>query len=348
MRIAQVAPLYEAVPPKLYGGTERVVSYLTEALVAMGHDVTLFASGDSVTSAKLVPACPRALRLDPGCRDPIAHHTLLIERVMAAARGFDVLHFHCDTLHFPFSRRSPTPTLTTLHGRLDLADLQGLFGEFTDIPLCSISHSQRRPLPGVAWRGTVHHGLPVDLLPFSPRPAGYLAFLGRVSPEKGVPQAIDIALRTGLPLKLAAKIDPNDGAFFDQVVRPRLDHPLVTWVGEIGEADKAAFLGGAMALLFPIRWPEPFGLVMIEAMACGTPVVAFRCGAVPEVIDDGVSGFVVDDVDQAVAAIGRLAGFDRRRCRATFERRFSDRRMAGDYLALYRRLARRAELSPVA
>jgi glycosyltransferase involved in cell wall biosynthesis len=340
VRIAQVAPLYESVPPKLYGGTERVVSFLTEELVAQGHDVTLYASGDSVTSARLEAACPSALRLATDCVDQLAHHVLMVERVArdAQAGRYDLVHFHCDYLHFPVSRRAIPVHLTTLHGRLDLPDLRPLYREFDDAPLVSVSDAQRRPLPDAGWRGTVHHGLPLDLLPFRREPSGYLAFLGRISPEKGADRAIEIARRAGLPLRLAAKVDRVDRDYFRERIRPLLEGPGVEFVGELGDADKADFLGGARALLFPIDWPEPFGLVMIEAMACGTPVVAFDRGAVPEVIEDGVNGFRVEDVAGAVGAVARLGELSRARCRARFEERFGAPRMARDYVALYRRL----------
>ncbi|MBY0430473.1 MAG: glycosyltransferase family 4 protein, partial [Rhodospirillales bacterium] len=269
MRIAQVAPLHEAVPPKLYGGTERVVSYLTEQLVDMGHEVTLFASGDSITSARLVACCGEALRLSH-CADPVMFHILQLEQIIREARDFDVIHFHTDYIHYCWARRSPVPTLTTLHGRQDLPQLIPLYKEFRDVPLSSISDAQRAPLPWVDWRGTIYHGLPESLLPFTARPEGYLAFLGRVSPEKRLDRAIAIAKRVGRPLKIAAKVDPADQDYFNTVIRSELDHPLIEFVGEIGECDKSAFLGNAAALLFPIDWPEPFGLVMIEAMACGT------------------------------------------------------------------------------
>ena len=339
MRIAEVAPLYEAVPPKLYGGTERVVSYLTEELVALGHDVTLFASADSITDARLVGVCPRALRLDGACTDTNGPHVLLMETVMAQAEDFDVIHFHLDYFHYSFARRSEVPVLTTLHGRQDLHDMAELYREFDDVALVSISDAQRAPLPWANWIGTVHHGLPLGLLRASERPGGYLAFIGRFSPEKRFDRAVDIARATGLPLKAAAKADPKDSAYFEAVIRPLLADPLVEWVGEIGEGDKEAFLGGALAHLFPVDWPEPFGLVMIEAMACGTPTIAWPCGSVPEIIDEGVTGYVVDSIAAAAAAVERCRGFDRRRCRRAFERRVSARRMAGDYLALYRRAA---------
>ena len=341
MRIAQVAPLNEAVPPKLYGGTERVVSYLTEALVALGHEVTLFASADSVTSARLIPCCPRALRLDPECADRAVHHLLQIERVLACADRFDVIHFHCDTLHYPFARRSAVPVLTTLHGRQDLRDLTALQREYVDLPVVSISEAQRRPVVSANWQGTVHHGLPPDLLRPGSEAGDYLAFLGRFSPEKRFDRAVAIARRLGMPLKVAAKADPTETAYFDATIRPLLAEPLVEWLGEIPESGKQAFLGGAFAHLFPIDWPEPFGLVMIEAMACGTPTIAWACGAAPELIENGVTGFVVSSVDEAVAAVEACARFDRAACRAAFERRFVAARMAAGYCAIYRRLTTR-------
>jgi glycosyltransferase involved in cell wall biosynthesis len=339
MRIAQVAPLHESVPPRLYGGTERVVSYLTEELVNLGHDVTLFASGDSVTRAHLIASCPGSLRLDSRVHDPMAAHLVMVERVAQAAEQFDVIHFHCDYVHFPTSRRLATPTVTTLHGRLDLPDLAPVFREFSELPLISISDAQRRPLPWVNWLATVHHGLPGDAGIFEPDPGDYLAFLGRISPEKRVDRAIAIAERAGLPLKIAAKVDRNDREYYDSVIRPLLSSPRIEFLGEIAGREKDEFLAGARALLFPIDWPEPFGLVMIEAMACGTPVIAFRRGSVPEVIDSGVSGWVVDDVDAAVEAVIRLDALSRQACRSTFERRFTVRRMAQDYVAAYTRLS---------
>jgi len=338
LRIAQVAPLNEAVPPRFYGGTERVVSYLTEELVAMGHDVTLFASGDSVTSARLVPCCPQALRLDSRVENRLAHHVVQLEKVMNAGAGFDVIHVHGDLIHYPWARRSPVPVVTTLHGRQNIADLPLLYREFDDIPLVSISDAQRAPIPWANWVGTVHHGLPLDLLALGDRPDGYLAFLGRFSHEKRFDRAVAIARATGLPLKVAAKADPEERDYFQHVVRPLLEDPLVEWVGEIGEADKASFLGGALAHLFPIDWPEPFGVVMIEAMACGTPTVAWPCGAVPEIIENGGTGFIVSSIEAAAEAVAACASFDRRACRAAFERRFSASRMAADYVAVYRRL----------
>jgi glycosyltransferase involved in cell wall biosynthesis len=340
MKIAQVAPLYERVPPKLYGGTERIVSYLTEELVRQGHDVTLFASGDSITKAELVHGCDMALRLNPAVKDPLPHHIAMLEQVRQRADEFDVLHFHIDLLHFPLIREFADRTVTTVHGRLDLADLAPLFRMFGDIPLVSISDDQRRPLRDVNWVGTVHHGLPRNLLPFRPFAAGnYLAFLGRISPEKRPDRAIEIAAQTGMPLKMAAKVDKVDQDYWDEVIKPLVDaHPNVEFIGEIGEAEKADFLGNATALLFPVDWPEPFGLAMIEAMSCGTPVIAFRCGSVPEVIENGLSGFIVDSLDQAIRAVDMAKGASRAETRRCFERRFTVERMAADYLEIYRAL----------
>lgn len=343
MKIAQIAPLTECCPPRLYGGTERIVSYLTEELVREGHEVTLFASGDSRTRAHLVPGCKSALRLNPHVRNVAPYQMVMLDRVRRLAHEFDVLHFHVDLLHFPLTRCLARPALTTLHGRLDLPDLQPFYRAFADVPLVSISDAQRRPLPPVHWMGTVAHGLPRALLPFQPHPSGgYLAFLGRISPEKRPDLAIEIAARAGMTLKIAAKIDTADRAYWSTVIAPLVRaHPGVEFVGEVGERTKAEFLGNAAALLFPIDWPEPFGLVMIEAMACGTPVLAFRRGSVPEVIDEGVSGLIVDDVAQAVAALPRILALDREKVRASFEHGFSVERMAGDYLRIYRRLAQR-------
>ncbi|GLS99217.1 glycosyl transferase [Sphingobium jiangsuense] len=340
MKIAQIAPLAESVPPRLYGGTERIVSYITEELVRQGHDVTLFASGDSRTSARLVPICDTALRLDPRVQDPLPHHMILLDEVRRRVDDFDVLHFHIDLLHAPLVSELAGRTLTTLHGRLDLPDLMPFYRTFPDLPLVSISNDQRRPMPPVNWVGTVHHGLPRDLLPVTEHPQGdYLAFLGRISPEKRPDRAIAIAAATGMTLKIAAKIDKADQAYWDEVIAPMIRvTPNVEYIGEINERQKAEFLGNALGLLFPIDWPEPFGLVMIEAMACGTPVIAFRCGSVPEIIDHGVSGFIVDTVEEAVTAVSHLDRIDRTRVRATFERRFSVERMVTDYLDLYRRL----------
>lgn len=338
MRIAQVAPLYESVPPRLYGGTERVVSWLTEKLVELGHDVTLFASGDSVSNARLMPACNEALRLDANCIDPLAHHILMVEEVFRHAEDFDLIHFHIDYLHFLRSRREQIPCMTTLHGRLDLADLVPLYREFREVPLVSISAAQRRPLPWVNWLGTVHHGLPPDSLSLNNSEGRYLAFLGRISPEKGVDRAIEIAIRSNVPLKIAAKVDRADQKYFEAVIRPLLRHPLIEFIGEIGPSEKGEFLGNAIALLFPIEWPEPFGLVMIEAMACGTPVIAFPYGSVPEIILDGVAGYMVRNVDEAVGAVKRIGEIDREECRRHFDLNFTDDRMARDYLGLYQQL----------
>jgi glycosyltransferase involved in cell wall biosynthesis len=340
LKIAQIAPLYESVPPKLYGGTERVVSYLTEELVLQGHDVTLFASGDSVTRARLSAASPRALRLDSTCSDPLARHYLLLEQVFRQASRFDMLHFHVDYLHFPLSRRHHMPHVTTLHGRLDMPDLAPLYREFAEMPLISISDAQRRPLPSARWLGTVPHGLPAASLAYREGRGGYLAFLGRISPEKRADRAIEIARRAGLELRIAAKVDRIDSAYFESEIRPLLDAPHVSFLGEITEAEKEDFLGEASALLFPIDWPEPFGLVLIEALACGTPVVAFRGGAVEEIVEEGVTGFVVSSIEEAVEALERAVHLDRRRCRASFERRFTASRMARDYVRFYEELLR--------
>jgi glycosyltransferase involved in cell wall biosynthesis len=350
MKIAQIAPLIESVPPRLYGGTERIVSYLTEALVMQGHEVTLFASADSRTSARLVPCADRSLRLDPAVMDPLPHHLLMIEEVRQRADEFDVLHFHIDMLHMPLVRDLGVPAVTTLHGRQDLPDLRPFYEVFDEAPLVSISNDQRRPLPFVNWTATVYHGLPLSLMPPGKGSGGYLAFLGRISPEKRPDRAIEIAVRTGLPLKIAAKVDHADLSFWEKTIEPMVRaYPNVEFIGEINERQKADFLGDALAVLFPIDWPEPFGLVMIEAMACGTPVVAFRCGSVPEIIDCGVSGLIVDTVDAAAEAVRIVGGMDRRAVRQCFERRFSAARMAHDYVAVYRRLAgiQAAKLLPV-
>ena len=334
MKIAQIAPLIESVPPAFYGGTERIVSYLTEELVRKGHEVVLFASGDSETSAELVPCSPRSLRLAE-VRDPLLYHLLQLELVRQRADAFDILHFHCDYLHFPLVRAIGRPAVTTMHGRLDLTDYPLLFSEFRDMPLVSISEEQRLPLPA-NWVATVYHGLPPDLYGYSPgKFGGYLAFLGRICPEKRPDRAIEIAKRTNLPLKIAAKVDKVDQDYFDHTIRPLLDDPRVEFVGEIGEAEKQPFLAGARALLFPVDWPEPFGLVLIEAMACGTPIVAWRQGSVPEVVDHGVTGFIVDDLDEAVAAVQQIASLERADIRRRFESRFTVERMARDYLAVY-------------
>src|SRR6266496_1396754 len=339
MRIAQVAPLTEAVPPKLYGGTERVVHWLTEELVALGNEVTLFASGDSRTSGKLDATWPKALRLDGSVRDSNALHIVMLERVRQKCddEEFDFLHFHLDYYPFSLFSRQPTPFLTTLHGRLDLPEHQPVFTTFSSVPVISISNAQRRPVPQANWLRTIHHGLPEKLLmPQSTKPI-YLAVLGRIAPEKGVDRAIKIATRCGIPLKIAAKVDRADQEYYDEIIRPMIDcNPLVEYIGEIGDPEKSDFLSGAIGLLAPIDWPEPFGLVMIEAMACGTPVIAYNRGSVPEIIDDGLTGFIVEDETSAVGSVGRLAGLDRGAIRKQFEARFTARRMALDYLAAYR------------
>jgi glycosyltransferase involved in cell wall biosynthesis len=338
MRIAQVAPLYESVPPQLYGGTERVASYLTEELVRQGHEVTLFASGDSRTEATLVAPCAQSLRLHAPHGDQLAYHLIMLDEVFRRARQFDLIHFHIDYLHFPLSVRIRHPHVTTLHGRLDLPELPLVYRQFPREPLISISDNQRKPLPQNNWQGTVHHGLPLDLHTFNPRRGDYLAFLGRISPEKRVDRAIAIARRAGMKLRVAAKIDKADRDYFERDIRPLFDDPLVEYIGEVGGQAKDEFLGNAYALLFPIDWPEPFGLVMIEALACGTPVIAWPCGSVPEVLEEGVTGFLVENVDDAVEAVRHVPEIDRAACRHMFEQRFSAERMAHDYLAIYRRL----------
>jgi glycosyltransferase involved in cell wall biosynthesis len=335
LKIAQVAPLYERVPPITYGGTERVVSYLTEELVALGHDVTLFASGDSQTAAKLIPGCERSLRLSGNCLDHLAHHVAMLDDVMRLAPEFDIIHFHIDYMHFPLSRYCALPSVTTLHGRLDLPDLLPVYKRFSDAPLISISFAQRKPLSRVNWIGNVHHGLPADLHAFYPQGGDYLTFLGRISPEKRVDRAIEIARRAGMPLKIAAKIDAVDREYYESVIKPLMEDPNVEFIGEIGEHEKDNFLGNAYAYLFPIDWPEPFGLTMIEAMACGTPTIAFNCGAVPEVMQEGLTGFIVDDMDQAVAAVEKVASIERSACRNVFEKKFTATRMAERYVDLY-------------
>ena len=338
MRIAQIAPLYERVPPLLYGGTERVVSYLTEELVRQGHAVTLFASGDSITRAQLVPCSERSLRLDQRVVDPLAYHFVLLEEVFARAGDFDILHFHIDYLHFPFSRRQPTAHLTTLHGRLNMSDLVPLHKTFGDVPVVSISRAQRQPLPWLNWQGVVYHGLPEDLYRPRAQPGDYLVFLGRISPEKRLDRAIEIAKRSGMRLKIAAKVDAADRQYFKKHIEPLLDDPLVECIGEVGDDGKQELLTHAYALLFPIDWPEPFGLVLIEAMACGTPVIAYSGGSVPEIVEDGITGFIVDNLCDAVRAVDQVARLDRALCRRRFEQRFSATRMADDYVKIYERL----------
>jgi glycosyltransferase involved in cell wall biosynthesis len=338
MKIAQVAPLYESVPPKYYGGTERVISFLTEELVRLGHEVVLYASGDSVSRARIVPQCRRALRLQGNVIDHIAHHVLMTERIYQEAKGVDIVHSHIDYLPFPLLRRMKTPVLTTLHGRLDLEDLVPLYREFNDVPVISISNAQRRPLPRINWLGTVYHGIPEDLYTYREAPGKYLAFLGRISPEKRVDRAIEIAKRTGMELRIAAKVDAVDKAYFDGVVKPLLGHPLVEYIGEIDESEKDDFLGNAYALVFPVDWPEPFGLVMVEAMACGTPVIAHFNGSVPEVMWQGVTGFIVKDTHEATRAVEKVDSLSRLSCREVFEERFTATRMAEEYLKAYKRL----------
>jgi glycosyltransferase involved in cell wall biosynthesis len=335
MRIAQVAPLYESVPPKGYGGTERVVAYLTDELLRRGHEVTLFASADSETKARLIAGSTSALRMS-GVRDPLAYHICMLDELFQRAEDFDVIHSHIDYLAFPMLAACPVPSVSTLHGRLDLADLKPVYRRFSQVPLVSISDAQRRPVASANWMRTVYHGLPLDELAFQPHPGGYLAFLGRIAPEKRVDRAIEIAKRVGMPLKIAAKIDAADQHYYEQVVEPLLDHPLVEFIGEISGREKSDFLGHASAVLFPIDWPEPFGLVMIEAMACGTPVIAFRAGSVPEIMKEGVTGFVVDDVEEAARAVQNVVKVDRAGCRAYFEHRFSAAVMADAYLDVYR------------
>jgi glycosyltransferase involved in cell wall biosynthesis len=346
MRIAQVAPLTEAVPPRLYGGTERVVHWLTEELVTLGHEVTLFASGDSQTSATLDATWPKALRLDGAVRDPNALHIVMLERVRQKCddEQFDLLHFHLDYYPFSLFSRQPTPFLTTLHGRLDLPEHQPVFTTFSSVPVISISDAQRRPVPQANWVRTVHHGLPERLLTPQPLRPEYLAVLGRIAPEKGVDRAIRIASRCGIPLKIAAKVDRADQDYYDEVIRPLIaDNSLVEYIGEITDREKSDFLSGAIALLVPIDWPEPFGLVMIEAMACGTPVIAYNRGSVAEIVDHGLTGFVVDNEVSAVAAVGRVSSLSRTAVRQQFETRFTSRRMALDYLAAYNGLMEPAE-----
>lgn len=339
MRIAQVAPLWESVPPQRYGGTERIVSYITEELVRQGHDVTLFASGDSVTQARLESICPQALRLNSGIFNRDAPMMMLLERGFGAPAGtFDLIHSHVDFLGFPVARRSSTPVLTTLHGRQDLPELVPVFREFSDMPLISISDAQRRPLPWANWLETVHHGLPEDLYSYHAPTGKYLAFLGRISPEKCPEQAIEVAKRVGMPIRIAAKVDPADRDFFKAKVEPLMDHPLVEFLGEITDQEKNQFIGEAYALVCPYDWPEPFGLVLIEALACGTPVLAYRRGSIPEIIEDGVTGFVSENIGEMAASVTRVDSIDRARCRAAFDQRFTARRMAQDYVKCYERL----------
>lgn len=347
MRIAQVAPLFESVPPQKYGGTERVVSYLTEELVHQGHEVTLFASGDSLTSARLVPACERSLRPEGRCTDAMSYHLPMLEAVFREKDRFDIIHFHVDYLHYPLSRRERHVHITTLHGRLDLPELANLYHEYAEMPVVSISDAQRQPLPWLNWQGTVYHGIPDKLYTFREQPGSYLAFLGRIAREKRPDRAIEIARRTGFQLKIAAKVDKSDRDYFEQEIKPLLREPRVEFVGEVGGRAKEDFLGNAYALLFPVDWPEPFGLVMVESMACGTPVIAWPNGSVPEVMVDGVTGFIVDNVEDAAQAVARISGIDRHGCRTVVQNRFSARRMARDYLDLYHRLLKKDAAAPV-
>jgi glycosyltransferase involved in cell wall biosynthesis len=339
MKIAQIAPLWESVPPKMYGGTERIVSYITEELVRQGHDVTLYASGDSHTTARLRAACDQSLRLHSGPMNRDAPLVIMQEQALGAdAHQFDIIHSHLDFLSFPLSRRCATPVLTTLHGRLDLPELVPVFREYGDMPIVSISDAQRTPLPHANWQGTVYHGLP-DLYSFHPNPGGYLAFLGRICPEKRPDHAIEIAKRVGMPLRIAAKVDPVDREYFKSQIAPLLDHPLIEYVGEITDAEKSDFLGDAAAVLCTYDWPEPFGLVLIEALACGTPVLAYRRGSIPEIVEDGVTGFICDNLEDMISALDRLPAIRREQCRQSFETRFTVQRMAEDYLALYEQMA---------
>jgi glycosyltransferase involved in cell wall biosynthesis len=339
MKIAQIAPLIESVPPRLYGGTERVVSYLTEELVALGHDVTLFASGDSITAANLAPCVPKALRLDASVRDPIPYYMLMLDRVRQMADDFDILHFHIDQFHFPLFRPIAGRTVTTLHGRQDLPDLLPLYVGFDDMPLVSISNAQRCPVPKANFAATVYHGIPAGLHRATAEArGGYLAFLGRISPEKRPDRAILIARALGIPLKIAAKVDRVDEDYFRTQIEPLLEGGGVEFIGEINDQQKSQFLGAAQALLFPVDWPEPFGLSMIEAMACGTPVLAFRCGSVSEVVEDGLTGAIVETMEEAIAALPHVIALDRNKVRQRFEQRFSATRMATDYVGIYRSL----------
>ena len=341
MRIAQVAPLFESVPPKTYGGTERVVSWLTEELVRLGHQVTLFASGDSMTTAELIPCCPESLRLYSGSVDHLAHHVAMLERVAQKKSDFDLIHFHVDYLHYPVSVRERYLHVSTLHGRLDIPDLGPLYDAYPDIPVVSISDAQREPLPNLNWQGTVHHGFPLETYTPSFKQGKYLAFLGRTSPEKGLDRAIEIASRAGIPLKIAAKVDKADQEYFDTCIKPLLDSENVEFLGEIAYPEKNSFLAQAAALLFPIAWPEPFGIVMIEAMACGTPVIAYPFGSVPEVIQDGINGYIVPDIEGALQAVKNLGQIDRKKIRKSFEQRFTASRMTQEYLRIYNRILSR-------
>ena len=338
MKIAQIAPLYESVPPKFYGGTERIVSYLTEELVRQGHEVTLFSSGDSVTKAELISPVKKSLRLDSSCIDRNALHFVMMEEVAKKAQDFDIIHYHIDYLHFPISRRENYFHLTTLHGRLDIPELKPLFNEYSEIPVVSISFEQRKPLQHANWVGNVYHGIPSTLYQLHNSSSNYLAFLGRISPEKRVDRAIEIALRAGVPIKIAAKVDKVDLEYYQSIIKPMLKHPLVEFIGEIGEREKEEFLGNALALIFPIDWPEPFGLVMIEAMACGTPVIAFPNGSVPEVIDDKLTGYLINNIQEGIKAVETVSNYSRKKIREIFEKKFTVERMADHYVSIYREI----------
>ncbi len=338
MRIAQLAPLAESVPPRQYGGTERIVSYVTEELVRQGHEVTLFASGDSETSARLEPMCREGLRKANGVSNPQAPFTMMLEKTFSSSGQFDLFHSHLDFLAFPLARRCGTPVLTTLHGRLDLPELKPIFAEFLDCPLISISDAQRKPLAWANWQQTIHHGLPEHLYSFHPTAGEYLAFVGRITPEKRPDHAIEIAKRAGMPLKIAAKVDPVDREYFHTIIEPLLSDPLVEFVGEITDREKNDLIGNAAALLAPFDWPEPFGLVFIEALACGTPILAYRRGSVPEIIDEGQTGFICETVDQMVKAVSGISTLNRQQCRSVFEKRFTVERMVQEYLGAYENL----------
>jgi glycosyltransferase involved in cell wall biosynthesis len=338
MKIAQISPLYESVPPQYYGGTERIVHFITEELVARGHEVTLFASGDSKTTAKLMECSKTALRLDKNCVDSLASHFTMMEKIEREAHGFDIIHSHIDYLYYPLMKRNHHHYLTTLHGRLDIPELLPLYNEFSQIPVVSISNSQRKPLPQANWKGTVYHGMPKDLYSFYSEAEHYLAFIGRISREKRIDRAIDIAIKAGIPIRIAAKIDKVDQEYFDLEIKKLFEHPLVEYLGEINGHEKEELLGNALGLIFPIDWPEPFGLAMIEAMACGTPVIAYNCGSIPEVVDEGLTGFIVNSRKEAVEAVGKLSGLSRKKCRQVFEKRFSVQRMVDDYLQIYETL----------
>lgn len=348
MRIAQVAPLFESVPPSRYGGTERVVAYLTDELVRRGHEVTLYASGDSRTSAELVPLVPKALRLEGAYTNATVFETIQLESVLREARRYDIIHFHTSHVHYPATRRLEAPTLTTLHGRLDIPELSQLYWTFNDTPVVSISEAQRAPVPHANWQATVYHGLPLDLFRYNGEPESYFAFVGRISSEKRVDRAIEIATAAQTPLRIAAKVDPADRAYHESEIRPLLDNPLVDFIGEVDDEGKQEVIGGAKALLFPIDWPEPFGLAMIESMACGTPVIAFRRGSVPEVVDDGATGFVVESVEEATRAVRRVDDLSRHRVRTVFEQRFTAERMARDYVDAYTQIVAGTSLGEAA